>query len=66
MIIVMFAATFLSGVNVLHFFGGLNIKHTILAALPAGIIGAAAELFSPSERDTITVPLAIMIVLIVS
>ena len=59
----MFAAAFLSGVSVLYFFGGLDAGHAVLAVLPAGATGAITELFSPSEWDTVTVPLAIMIVL---
>ena len=62
--IAMFAAAFLSGVIVLHFFGAFDTGRTVLAALPAGIIGAATELFSPGEWDTVTVPVAIMIVLL--
>lgn len=60
----MFAAAFLSGVIVLHFFGAFDTGRTVLAALHAGIIGAATELFSPGEWDTVTVPVAIMIVLL--
>lgn len=60
----MFAAAFLSGVIVLNFFGAFDTGRTVVAALPAGIIGAATELFSPGEWDTVTVPVAIMIVLL--
>ena len=59
----MFAAAFLSGVIVLHFFGGIDIGRAVAAALPAALAGAATELFSPSEWDTVTVPVAILIVL---
>ncbi|MBQ7370652.1 MAG: TSUP family transporter [Blautia sp.] len=62
--IAMFIAAFLSGVIVLHFFGGFDIGRTILAALLAGVVSAATELFSPSEWDTVTVPVAILIVLL--
>ena len=59
----MFAAAFLSGVIVLHFFGGIDTGRAVAAALPAALAGAATELFSPSEWDTVTVPVAILIVL---
>lgn len=59
----MFAAAFLSGVIVLHFFGGIDIGRAVAAALPAAFAGAVTELFSPSEWDTVTVPVAILIVL---
>ena len=61
----MFAAAFLSGIAVLHFFGGSDTGPAVLAALSAGSVGAVTELFSPSEWDTVTVPVAIMIVLLV-
>ena len=59
----MFAAALFSGVIVLHFFGGIDVGRAIAAALPAAFAGAATELFSPSEWDTVTVPVAILIVL---
>ena len=61
--IAMFAAAFLSGVIVLHFFGGIDIVRTSLASLLGGVTGAVIELFSPSEWDTVTVPVGILIVL---
>jgi len=60
----MFAVAFLTGVIVLHFFGGFVIGRTVLVALIAGLVGTVTELFSPSEWDTLTVPVAIMIVLL--
>ncbi len=64
--IAMFAAAFLAGVVVLHFYGGLQTGHAVSAALLAGVVGAATELLSPSEWDTVTVPVAILIVLLVT
>ncbi len=60
----MFAAAFLFGTIVLHFSGGLEIGRAALAAFPAAAAGAATELFSPSEWDTVTVPVVILIVLL--
>ena len=63
--IAMFMAAFLSGMIVLKFFGGFDAGHAALAAFPAAAIGAATELFSPSEWDTVTVPIAILIILMI-
>ncbi|MCR5178158.1 MAG: TSUP family transporter [Lachnospiraceae bacterium] len=62
----MFAAAFLAGTIVLRFFGGLNIGHAVFAAFPAAAAGAATELFSPSEWDTVTVPVVILIALMIA
>ena len=59
----MFAAAFLFGTIVLHFYGGFNAGRAALVAFPAAAIGAATELLSPSEWDTVTVPLVILIAL---
>ena len=64
--IAMFAAAFLSGAIVLHFFGGFSIGRSILAVLPASVIAAVTELFSPSEWDTVTVPAGVLIVLLLT
>ena len=60
----MFAAAFLFGVIVLYFFGGFNTGRTAIAAFPAAVAGTVTELFSPSEWDTVTVPVVILIVLL--
>ena len=60
----MFASAFLSGVIVLNFFGGFDTGRVVLAAFLAAAAGAATELFSPSEWDTVTVPVVILIVLL--
>ena len=62
----MFAAAFLFGTIVLHFFGGLDIGHAALAAFLSAAAGAATELFSPSEWDTVTVPVVVLIVLMLA
>ena len=61
-----FAAAFLFGTIVLRFFGGFNTGRAALAAFPAAAIGAATELFSPSEWDTVTVPVVILIALMLA
>ena len=62
----MFAAAFLFGTIVLHFFGGFDTGRAALAAFLAAVVGAATELFSPSEWDTVTVPVADLIVLMLA
>jgi len=60
----MFVAAFLSGTFVLRFFGGLDTGRAAVAALLGATVGAVTELFSPSEWDTVTVPVAILLALI--
>ena len=60
------AAAFLAGAVILCLFGGLNPPRAVIAALPAAAVGAAAELLSPSEWDTVTVPLVILTVLMLT
>ena len=60
----MFAAAFLFGMIVLHFFGGFNTGRAAIAAFPAAAAGTVTELFSPSEWDTVIVPMVILIVLL--
>ncbi len=60
----MFAVAFLTGFLILLF-----ARHTaFLAALPAALIGAfvgtGVELVTPSEYDTVTVPVAVLAVLL--
>lgn len=64
--IAMFAAAFLSGVIVLHFFGGFAAARSALVALLAALVGAATELLSPNEWDTVTVPVAIVIIMLLT
>ena len=64
--VAMFSAAFLSGVIVLHFFGGSGAPRSALVALLAALAGAATELLSPSEWDTVTVPVAIMIIMLLA
>ena len=62
----MFAAAFLFGTIVLHFFGGVDTGRAAIAAFLAATAGAATELFSPSEWDTVTVPVVVLIVLMLA
>jgi len=59
----MFAAAFLFGTIVLRLYGGFDVGRAALAAFPAAATGAATELFSPSEWDTVTVPAVVLIAL---
>jgi len=43
---------------------GLSIGRVLLASILGGVTGAVTELFSSSEMDTFTVPIAILIILI--
>ena len=60
----MAGAAFLVGSAALFGGEGLPIGRAILAALPGALIGAAAELLSPSEYDTVTVAPAILLLLL--
>ena len=60
----MFAAALLSGAFVLYVFGGFDIGRALLTALPAAVVAAVTELYSPGEWDTVTVPTAVLIVLL--
>lgn len=62
----MFATAFLSGTFVLRFFGRLNTGRAVVAALLGATVGAVTELFSPSEWDTVTVPVVIMVALMIA
>ena len=62
----MFAAAFLFGTIVLCFSGDFSVGRAALTAFPAAAAGAATELFSPSEWDTATVPVVIMIALMLT
>jgi phytol kinase len=62
----MFSAAFISGIFVLRFFGGLNMGRAVAAALLGATVGAVTELFSPSEWDTVTVPVVIMVALMIA
>ena len=62
--IAMLAASFLVGFCLLHYYSGIPVGEMIVGVLIGSIVGAGTELFSPSEWDTVTVPVAILIVLL--
>jgi len=62
----MFATAFISGTFVLRFSGRLNTGRAVVAALLGATVGAVTELFSPSEWDTVTVPVVIMVALMIA
>lgn len=61
----MFAASFLAGFCLLVFFCGYSAGSVIPAVSAGAFVGAGTELLSPSEWDTLTVPAAILIVLLI-
>lgn len=60
----MLAVSFLCGVFMLIFAQQLGIGYALMTAILAALAGTAAELFTPSEYDTVTVPLVIEAVLL--
>ena len=60
----MLLISFLSGLAVLLLAQKMEPLHALYAAGAAAFLGTAAELFSPSEYDTITVPITIATVLL--
>lgn len=61
----MFLASFLTGLAVLLLAEKMPFPRAVLTAGIAAVFAAATELVSPSEYDTITVPLAVMTVLLI-
>ena len=51
----------LTGVVLLKVFGGYTTGISLLAALTMGFFGTVAELCSPSEWDTVTVPVTMLV-----
>ena len=62
--IAMFAVSFLSGM-IIFLLTQMPFGKALYTAGVAAFFGAATELFSPSEYDTVTVPLVIMTVLLI-
>ena len=60
----MLLVSFLSGMVVLCWMQKTELPHPLLSAGIGALLGTAAELFSPSEYDTVTVPVAIAAVLL--
>lgn len=60
----MLIVSFAVGVLVLMLTQGTDLTRVLLSAGVGALIGAATELFTPSEYDTITVPVMILAVLL--
>ena len=61
----MLAVSFLSGVMILLAEQKTALPRALLMAFLGAVLGTATELFSPSEYDTVTVPVVIVIVLLI-
>lgn len=61
----MFAVSLLSGMIMLLFTQDMGFLRLLLIASFASVLGTATELFSPSEHDTVTVPIVIVAVLLI-
>ena len=61
----MLTAAFLTGCVLLRQFGGFPFGTVLAASLAGALAGAWAELLSPSEWDTVTVPAVILVLLLV-
>ncbi|MBR1586399.1 MAG: hypothetical protein IJ662_12735 [Clostridia bacterium] len=60
----MLIASFLAGFFLLHFSSGYPSAMILPGVWVGAIVGAGTELLSPSDWDTVTVPVAILIVLL--
>ena len=60
----MLAVSFLGGLGMLLWGQGTPFGQAVAAAFLASGVGTAVELFSPSEYDTVTVPAAVLAVLL--
>jgi dolichol kinase len=63
--IAMMAASFMASLPVLLFAQHMSLSRAILCAAGGAFVGAATELFSPSEYDTATVPVAVSAALLI-
>ena len=61
----MAAASFLVGFVFLLCYGGFDVGTVLLLSLPGAVVAAFTELISPSTWDTVTVPTAVLAVLLV-
>ena len=55
----MLAVSLVAGLAMLTLAQGIDMPGALLLAGVAALVGTAAELFSPGEYDTVTVPVAI-------
>ncbi|MBO4360057.1 MAG: hypothetical protein J5822_04195, partial [Eubacteriaceae bacterium] len=63
--IAMFIVSFAAGLSVLMLTEGVSLAGALLSAAAGAVAGTAAELFTPGEYDTFTVPLAVLAVLLI-
>ncbi|MBQ3371850.1 MAG: hypothetical protein IJG40_01790 [Oscillospiraceae bacterium] len=61
----MLLVSFISGMSILLLAQRMTFSQALPAAGIGAVLGAATELFSPSEYDTVTVPVVILAVLLV-
>ena len=61
----MLIVSFLAGVIILSLTQEMSFPQVLLSAFAGALFGTAAELFSPSEYDTVTVPVVIAAVLLI-
>lgn len=62
--IAMFLCSFIAGSTVFLIYGGFTVTNILLILLPAAVIGTGTELYSPSAIDTISVPIAISMIML--
>ena len=62
----MFVVSAVCGLLVLHFFADLPLMSILFGTILAALLGSATELFSSSEWDTVTVPLVILAILLIT
>ena len=60
----MFFTAFLCGIVFLRLYAGADLSKAVLPVLAGGAVGTLTELVTSSEWDTVTVPLAILIVML--
>ena len=60
----MLAVSLLAGSVLLACFGGVSVPYAMLCAACTALLGTLVELLSPSEWDTVTVPVAMLTVLL--
>ena len=60
----MFTASLVCGLAVFMLYCCFPFVRSVLPVLIGAVVGAAAELFSPSEYDTVTVPAAVLTILL--
>ena len=60
----MLLVSFICGMVILYFVQHMDLPSALLSAGLGALLGTATELFSPSEYDTVTVPVVIAAVLL--